>query len=349
MSASSRYHWRMTARVDLIWLGAAAEPPAWPFGAMYRAAANARAVHELIAARAARSTADAWLFWDSALAPPAPERALELLDRPGDVWHAGLALGSAGAPRIIDLHSAHMDLQPRRRRRAGGDELARVDPRLSRAHERAAVERAVTRIRFARRRRARMGPPMHHERRAAAPRAVAARRAPAPRDVTRSRSPTNSGSRARVSAPAGARGPRCAPRSSAMRASRTSRMRISCRARPGAPSRPLVPYVRPSAQRLAPRPAVTVLIPTLDRYEYLRTILSQLALADRAPPRGDRRGSNAAARRDTAARTGVPRSPASHDRRSSRQGSAPRGTPVSRGRAARRSCSWMTTTRSRRI
>ncbi len=49
---------------------------------------------------------------------------------------------------------------------------------------------------------------------------------------------------------------------------------LASRSQPALPR--VDPYIRPSAQRLAPRPAVTVLIPTLDRYEYLRTILSQL-------------------------------------------------------------------------
>jgi len=87
-------------RVDLFWLsdsGAAA--PAWPLGAVQPVAPEP----EALAARASAPRADAVLFWDMALGEPDAAFVAALLGGPGDVWHAGLALGLGGLPRLIDF------------------------------------------------------------------------------------------------------------------------------------------------------------------------------------------------------------------------------------------------------
>jgi GT2 family glycosyltransferase len=54
-------------------------------------------------------SAAAWLFWDPALGAPSEETAAALLERPGDIWHAGLKLGTGGMPSIIDyIHPTWM-------------------------------------------------------------------------------------------------------------------------------------------------------------------------------------------------------------------------------------------------
>jgi glycosyltransferase involved in cell wall biosynthesis len=45
---------------------------------------------------------DALLLWDRRLGPP-PTAACDLLEQPDHVWHAGLALGTGGQPATIDL------------------------------------------------------------------------------------------------------------------------------------------------------------------------------------------------------------------------------------------------------
>lgn len=50
----------------------------------------------------AQATPDALLFWDRRLGPP-PDDVARFLDQPDDVWHAGLLLGTAGQPSSIDL------------------------------------------------------------------------------------------------------------------------------------------------------------------------------------------------------------------------------------------------------
>lgn len=89
-------------RVDLIWLDGAVEPvPAWPLGETHVVAAEPRAVAGAMAALDPR--AGAVLFWDVALGEPDPDMVATLLDGPGDVWHAGLALGMGGLPSLIDF------------------------------------------------------------------------------------------------------------------------------------------------------------------------------------------------------------------------------------------------------
>lgn len=89
-------------RIDLVWWGAG-EPPAWtggrtttvPAGEWRRLAAHVTA---FLGADAPASV----LHW--ALPEPLPplERLGALLDGPDDVWHAGLRLGLAGLPRALD-------------------------------------------------------------------------------------------------------------------------------------------------------------------------------------------------------------------------------------------------------
>ena len=89
-------------RVDLIWLQTTpAAPPPWALGAT-RCAGDRPA--ELAAAVAARPPgADFVLFWDAALGAPDAQIVAALAGQArADVWHAGLALGMGGLPRLID-------------------------------------------------------------------------------------------------------------------------------------------------------------------------------------------------------------------------------------------------------
>lgn len=87
-------------RVDLIWLTDAMPAPAWPLGAVLPAAPTPAALARAAAALDPR--ADAVLFWDAALGAPDAGRVAARLAGPGDVWHAGLALGMAGLPHLMN-------------------------------------------------------------------------------------------------------------------------------------------------------------------------------------------------------------------------------------------------------
>lgn len=89
------------SKVDLIWLGTSA-PPAWPGGRVWRVEPTPAAIAAAIDEHLPVSTAKAWLFWDEALGPPDPDRIARALGRPGDAWHCGLRLGMGGLPLVID-------------------------------------------------------------------------------------------------------------------------------------------------------------------------------------------------------------------------------------------------------
>jgi len=91
----------MSAEVTLVWIGAGAPPP-WRAGRTVKAEATPASVAACVAGELPGSTAEAWLFWSSDLGSPDPERVLHALATPGDLWHAGLRLGTAGLPRAID-------------------------------------------------------------------------------------------------------------------------------------------------------------------------------------------------------------------------------------------------------
>lgn len=89
--------------VDLICFGGARTIPVWSLGSVHRCDDTPAAVADQVAAQAG-SRADAWLFWDTSLGQPSAEYVLKLVDQsPGQVWHAGLKLGVAGLPGAIDF------------------------------------------------------------------------------------------------------------------------------------------------------------------------------------------------------------------------------------------------------
>src|ERR1700681_498568 len=93
----------MNSRVNLVWLGKPESLPAWPLGDAWASDPTPLALHRLIEERLTASEAESWLFWDSRLGVPSTERVLEVMARPGDLWHAGLRLGMGGTPGLIDF------------------------------------------------------------------------------------------------------------------------------------------------------------------------------------------------------------------------------------------------------
>jgi GT2 family glycosyltransferase len=91
-------------RIDLIWIeDAAGEPPAWPCGRVWAAGASPAAVATAVAALLAQEPAPLCLFWGASCGAPDAAGAQRLAQTPGDVWHAGLRLGTAGRPALIDF------------------------------------------------------------------------------------------------------------------------------------------------------------------------------------------------------------------------------------------------------
>jgi hypothetical protein len=99
----------MNKNVDLICLVTAKDCVSWPLGKVWFAEPTPVAIHALLPILLHASDAQAFLFWDLALGSPNPECVQEALSQPVDVWHAGLCLGMGGLPGLIDfLHPTWM-------------------------------------------------------------------------------------------------------------------------------------------------------------------------------------------------------------------------------------------------
>ena len=90
-------------RVDLIWLGDPENQPTWSLGEVWPTHPTPAAIHRMVREKLPTSTAQAWLFWDRALGVPQEDIILKAMTRPGDLWHAGLRLGMGGLPGLIDF------------------------------------------------------------------------------------------------------------------------------------------------------------------------------------------------------------------------------------------------------
>lgn len=92
-----------TPAVDLVWIGGHSDPPVWDLGQIRHVDALPGALEALIKRDLPPSDAIAWLFWSSHLTPPDPTLILRCLTTPAELWHAGLTLGMAGLPGLIDF------------------------------------------------------------------------------------------------------------------------------------------------------------------------------------------------------------------------------------------------------
>lgn len=95
----------MNLKANIILFNAEHHPIRWSLGATLHAPISPIGLHFLLEQALATDTADAWLFWDARLGPPEEERIIEAFGRPGDLWHAGLKLGMGGKPGIINFVS----------------------------------------------------------------------------------------------------------------------------------------------------------------------------------------------------------------------------------------------------
>ena len=93
----------MSVRLDVVWIGGPAPAAEWKFGRSIAAAGSPPALCDVLDRALAGSSSDAILFWDASLGVPPVPTLLRALEAPGDVWHAGLELGLGGAPGMIDF------------------------------------------------------------------------------------------------------------------------------------------------------------------------------------------------------------------------------------------------------
>lgn len=79
-----------------------AETADWPHGRVISVSVRPAELASQMA-RLPANPHDYWLFWDPTLGSP-PTQALDLPNyHPGELWHAGLSLGQGGRPRLMDF------------------------------------------------------------------------------------------------------------------------------------------------------------------------------------------------------------------------------------------------------
>lgn len=85
--------------IDLIIIGTSAQPPQWSLGRLYVSPDEVNGLHQTIQTILNADLAQAVLFWDARLPLPADDVIVNLMQRPGSLWHGGARLGLADLPR----------------------------------------------------------------------------------------------------------------------------------------------------------------------------------------------------------------------------------------------------------
>jgi glycosyltransferase involved in cell wall biosynthesis len=93
----------MSKQIALFWLGDPESQPPWSLGECWPVEPTPIALQQTMNRYIEHPQADAVLFWDGSLGAPSEAIILKALARPGDLWHAGLRLGMGGLPGLIDF------------------------------------------------------------------------------------------------------------------------------------------------------------------------------------------------------------------------------------------------------
>ena len=90
-------------KINLLWLSTHEDLPEWKYGEVLRAELDPKIIPAVLSKHLVSTNSDAWLFWDPGLGRPDSSRIISLLDSSPDVWHAGLKLGLSAQPEFIDF------------------------------------------------------------------------------------------------------------------------------------------------------------------------------------------------------------------------------------------------------
>lgn len=90
--------------IHLVWLGAT-DVPDWEFGTSIAAPATPSGIQESLRRLRSEAAPGWWLLWDESLGEPEPENLFRALGEPGDIKHAGLLLGLCQSPRLLGFVS----------------------------------------------------------------------------------------------------------------------------------------------------------------------------------------------------------------------------------------------------
>lgn len=92
-------------KINLCWLSRGNQKPKWEIGEVFECPPDPRAINDLLSLHLPSTDTDAWLFWDSELPLPSVDLLRDLLGQSWDVFHAGLLLGNTGQPEFINYAS----------------------------------------------------------------------------------------------------------------------------------------------------------------------------------------------------------------------------------------------------
>ena len=90
-------------QINLLWLSLDEPLPSWGLGNCIACRPIPSAIHNRLESHSEEHVSDAWLLWDAALGVPTVEWINTCLDSAGDAWHGGLLLGLSGLPKLLDF------------------------------------------------------------------------------------------------------------------------------------------------------------------------------------------------------------------------------------------------------
>lgn len=90
-------------KVNLIYLSTCGSLPVWKLGNSFSCLPNPRAIKECLESNIENYPADAWLIWDQAIELPDDDYVIVKVKSPIDIWHVGLKLGLLGQPKMINF------------------------------------------------------------------------------------------------------------------------------------------------------------------------------------------------------------------------------------------------------
>jgi glycosyltransferase involved in cell wall biosynthesis len=91
--------------IDLFLLGGSQSYSSWRLGQIWPVEMSTVALHERVLKALQSTSAEAFLFWDASLGEPNAHRVENSLLNRGGIWHSGLCLGMSGLPGMIDFVS----------------------------------------------------------------------------------------------------------------------------------------------------------------------------------------------------------------------------------------------------
>lgn len=91
-------------KINLIWFTENYEAvPSWHLGLVFPCQPSPLALLKIMEAHQInQNQVDAWLFWDSSIDLPSADVLTSLMNQPADVWHAGLSTGTQSQPKILE-------------------------------------------------------------------------------------------------------------------------------------------------------------------------------------------------------------------------------------------------------